>query len=225
MKTSITTHWPPAFYWQNVILCWGTASRLDLSKHNNTFSSDFLYQSHNYAVETVAGAVGTHKNTSDCACKTHCGSKNKEENFALCFKNLLRTENSSILKLFQEKFTRKMKGAKNKKNYPKPSPNPDFGAKTEKNTIPWKLSRVKKQGTNESCTILAQLSKSRLFWVSENCNFSSFSSQRCRSRKKCNVIWWQFSHTLKLWSKYTRMSTRWKVRLQKQTNIIANHIK
>ena len=33
---------------------------------------------------------------------------------------------------FQRKIKRKMRGAKNKKNHPKPAPKPDFGAKAEK---------------------------------------------------------------------------------------------
>ena len=80
-------------------------------------------------------------------------SVDAQEHIGLCLQNALRIKKPKqktshyaskpaadrkqvrFWSFFNRKFKKEMKGAKNKKNHPKPAPKPDFGAKAEKSTI------------------------------------------------------------------------------------------
>ena len=118
LNISITTRWPQCSFSKMSYCAGEPASRFDLPKYNNnTFSSDFLCQNQNYAAETVADAAWTHKNTSDYACKTHCGPRRKLH-IMLQKPAADRQTVITILKFFKRKFKGKSQSPKTKNTSP-----------------------------------------------------------------------------------------------------------
>ena len=100
------------------------ASRLDPLKHNNTFSSDFSYQNHNYAAETVS--------TSDYVCKTRCGSKKQRRQLHIMLQKTAADRKQVWFCSFSNGHLEGKWKAPRTRTITPNLPKTDFGAKAEK---------------------------------------------------------------------------------------------